>query len=116
MINRVKIYDSNGAQKGEVYNSDTKYGLFQATYTQESGKDATTQAKAMLHGIDKTFSLECLNDNELKAGWGAYIYDETTGLNGLVYVNSDTHTYESGIEKMSLVVTLEKIMDAKEVT
>lgn len=117
MINRVKIYDSNGTQKGEVKSDENlKYGLFQDTYTQESGKDATTEAKAKLHGIDKTFSLECINDNDIKAGWGAYIYDGTTGLNGLVYVNSDTHTYENGVARMSLVVTLEKIMDAKEVS
>lgn len=116
MINRVKIYNSAGTQTGEVSSTDTKYGLFQTTYTQESGKDATTEAKALLHGIDKTFSLECLNNNEVKAGWGAYILDDTTGLSGLVWINSDTHTYQNGVETMSLVVTLEKIMDTKEVT
>lgn len=116
MINRVKIYDSEGTQIDEVTDSgNLKYGLFQETYTEEKDKDAVTQAKAKLHGIDKTFSLECLNDNDLKAGWRVYIYDETTGLNGVAYINSDTHTYENGVERLSLVVTLEKIMDAKEV-
>jgi hypothetical protein len=115
MINRVKIYDSEGTQIDEVTSDrDLKYGLFQETYTEEKDKDAVTQAKAKLHGIDKTFSLECINDNEVRAGYEVHIYDDTTGINGVAYVNSDTHTYENGVARMSLVVTLDKIMDAKE--
>lgn len=116
MVNKVRIYDSEGKQTGVVQNdSDVKnYGVFQQTYTKEKGKDATTTAKSMFKGVEKTFTLTCVNNNEAVTGAGAVIRDSITGLKGLVWIDADTHSWSNGVATMSLTVTLKKMMDTKE--
>lgn len=115
MVNKVRIYDGEGTQVGVVQNDeDLKYGIFQQTYTKEEGKDANTTAKSMFVGVDKTFTFECLNYNGAITGNGAVIRDTTTGLSGLVWIDSDTHTWSNGVATMTLTVTLKQMMDTKE--
>ena len=115
MVNKVLIYDGKGKQVGSVQNdADLKYGIFQQLYTKEEGKDPTTTAKSMFNGVEKTFTLQCVNNNSAVTGAGAIIKDSTTGLKGLVWIDSDTHTWSNGVATMSLTVTLKKIMDTKE--
>ena len=115
MVNKVRIYDSEGKPAGVVQNdTDLKYGIFQQTYTKEKGKDATTTAKSMFKGVEKTFTLNCVNSNEAVTGAGAIIRDSATGLSGLVWIDADTHTWSNGVATMCLTVTLKKIMDTKE--
>ena len=115
MVNKVRIYDGEGAQIGVVQNDpDLKYGIFQQTYTKEEGKDPTTTAKSMFVGVENTFTLECINVNDAVTGSGVIIRDSTTGLAGLVWIVSDTHKWSDGVATMSLTVTLKKMMDTKE--
>lgn len=115
MVNKVRIYNGKGKQVGTVQKkSDLKYGIFQQVYTKEKGKDANTTAKSMFKGVEKTFTLDCINFNGAVTGAGAVIRDDATGLNGLVWIDSDTHTWRDGVATMSLTVTLKKIMDTKE--
>lgn len=115
MVNKVRIYDGDGNQTGVVQNdADLKYGIFQQVYTKEEGKDATTTAKSMFKGVDKTFTIQCINYNDAVTGAGAVIRDSATGLKGKVWITADTHTWTNGVATMSLTVTLEKIMDTKE--
>jgi hypothetical protein len=116
MVNRVKIYNGSGSQVGVIQNEDIKYGIFQKSYVKESGKDAYTVANSLFKGIEKSFTLECLNHNEAVTGAGAIIHDKTTGLKGLVWIESDTHTWQGGVAKMSLTVTLKEFMDTKAVS
>lgn len=114
MVNKVKIYDGEGKAIGVVQSADTKYGIFQQEYTKEEGKNATTTAKSMLKGVEKTFTLECLNHNGAVTGSGAIVRDTATGLKGLVWIDSDVHTWQNGVATMSLTVTLKQMMDTKE--
>lgn len=107
MVNRVKIYDGEGNPVGMVQNDkDLKYGIFQQVYTKEEGKDATTTAKSKFVGVEKTFTLECVNFNGAITGAGAIVRDSSTGLSGEVWIDADTHTYSKGVATMSLTVTL----------
>lgn len=107
MVNKVKIYDGEGNPVGMVQNDkDLKYGVFQQVYTKEEGKDATTTAKSMFKGVEKTFTLECVNFNGAITGAGAIVRDSSTGLSGDVWIEADTHTYSNGVATMSLTVTL----------
>ena len=107
MVNRVKIYDGEGNPVGMVQNDkDLKYGIFQQVYTKEEGKDATTTAKSKFKGVEKTFTLECVNFNGAITGAGAIVKDSSTGLSGDVWIEADTHTYSKGVATMSLTVTL----------
>lgn len=115
MVNKVRIYDGEGNPIGVVQNdADLKYGIFQQTYTKEEGKDATTTAKSMFSGVEKTFELNCVNYNGAVTGSGAIVKDSSTGLSGLVWIEADTHTWKNGVATMSLTVTLKQIMDTKE--
>ena len=80
--------------------------MFQEVYTKEEGKDATTTAKSMFKGVEKTFTLECVDFTGAITGAGAIVKDSSTGLSGEVWIDADTHTYQNGVGTMSLTVTL----------
>jgi len=113
MVNRVRIYDGKGKKAGKVENKkNQKYGIFQQTYTKSKGKNAKTQAKAKLHGIDKTVTLQAVGDHMIDAltGNGVYITDTATGLSGLFYINADTHKWVKGVHTMTLTLEFKKKM------
>lgn len=116
MVNKVRIYDESGNPIGVVQDDETypKYGTFQQAYTKEEGKDATTTAKSLLHGIDKTFELDCLNYNEAVTGAGILVTDSTTQLSGITWIEADTHTWSNGVATMKVTLVLKQVMDAKE--
>lgn len=116
MVNKVHIYDGEGNATGVVQNDEdvSKYGIFQQVYTEEEGKDATTTAKSMFNSVEKTFTLECVNYNGAITGSGAVVSDSSTGLSGIVWIDSDTHTWSDGVAIMTLTVTLTQLMDTKE--
>lgn len=116
MVNKVLIYDGEGNPTGVVQNDADvkKYGVFQQVYTAEEGKDPNTTAKSMFNGVEKTFTLNCINCNEAVTGAGAIVKDSATGLSGMVWIDADTHTWANGVATMSLTVTLKQIMDIRE--
>jgi hypothetical protein len=116
MVNKVRIYDSEGNQIGVVQDSSNvkKYGIFQTTYTKEEGKDATTTAKSMFVGVEKSVTLECVGYAKAVTGVGIKIKDETTGLSGLCWVDAAIHKWENGTHLMSLTLTFKNLMDEKE--
>lgn len=117
MINKVRIYDGEGNAVGVVQNdADLKYGIFQDTYTQEEGKDATTTAKSKFVGVEKTFTLECVNYNGAITGAGAIVRDSSTGLSGNVWIDADTHTWGNGVATMSLTVSIREVSTTEEET
>lgn len=116
MVNKVRIYDGEGNPAGIVQNDTDikKYGIFQQVYTKEEGKDPNTTAKSMFKGVEKTFTLNCVNHNEAVTGAGAVVRDSSTGLSGVVWIDADTHTWNNGVATMSLTVTLKQMMDTKD--
>lgn len=109
MVNRVRIYDGEGNPLGMVQNdADLKYGVFQQVYTKEEGKDANTTAKSMFSGVEKTFTLECINYNSAITGAGATVRDSSTGMSGSVVIEADTHAWMNGVATMSLTVAIKE--------
>lgn len=117
MVNRVKIYDDKNNYIGKVENSDwiKLYGIFQDVYTKEKGKNANTEAKAMLKDIERTASINVdMGDNTCITGNAVKVKETFTGLVGLFYIDSDTHTFENGHHKMELGLSFQNMMDEKE--
>lgn len=117
MVNVVRIYDEKGTQVGEVKKDKwvEKYGIYQQIYKKESGVNAQTAAKSMLQGVEKRVTIEGINgDLNCIAGNGVEVYDKATGLNGLFWIDSDTHTWENGAHTMSLELNFKNIMDGRE--
>lgn len=115
MVNQVKIYNK-GKQGGVVKNAShiKRYGLYQEIYTKEKGVNAKTAAKNMLSGIEKKVNAEIIDGNiKCTAGSGVKLHDKATGLDGLFWIESDTHTWEGGRHTMSLELSFKNIMDKK---
>lgn len=116
MVNRVRIYDDKGKQIGEVKNSDwiNAYGVFQDIYTKEDGANAVIAANSMLSGIEKTASIEAIGNVDCISGYGVKVKDTVTGLTGVFWIESDTHTWENGNHTMSLELAFKNIMDTED--
>ena len=117
MINKVVICDEKGNKKSEVTNSEwvKLYGVLQDIVKVEEGKDSTTEAKAKLNGVEQTYSLKGYGDTTCITGRGVKIKDSVTGVVGLFYINSDTHTFQNGQYTISLDMHFNNLMDEKSV-
>ena len=117
MVNVVKIYDDTGKQIGEVKNDEwiQKYGIYQQIYKKEKGINEITAATNMFVGIEKKVTLDGI-DGDLKciAGNAVEVQDKATGLDGIFWIDSDTHTWENGTHIMNLELNFKNIMDSKE--
>ncbi len=117
MVNVVKIYNDKNRQTGVVKNEKhvKKYGIYQEVYKKEEGVNAATAARNMLSGIEKHVTLQGINGNlECIAGNGVMVHDKTTKLNGLFWIESDTHTWDNNTHTMSLELSFKNVMDSKE--
>ncbi len=117
MVNVVKIFDETGTQVGEVRKEKwvEQYGTYQQVYKKESGIHENNAAANMLVGIEKKVSLDGI-EGSLKciAGNAVEVQDKATGLNGIFWIDSDTHTWENGIHTMNLELNFKNIMDKKD--
>lgn len=113
MVNKVLIVDENGNKVSEVKNEEwhKTYGLFQDVYKQQEGKDSNAEAKAMLKDIEQTCSLTGFGDTTCITGYGVQVKDTHTGLVGLFYIDSDTHTWEGGNYTIDLELNFKNIMN-----
>ena len=113
MVNKVLIVDDNGNKVSEVKNDEwlKTYGLFQEVYKKEENKDSNTEAKALLNGIEQSCSLSGFGDTTCITGYGVQVKDTHTGLIGLFYIDSDTHTWEGGNYTIDLELNFKNIMN-----
>lgn len=113
MVNKVLIVDEDGNKVSEVKDDDMLkiHGLFQEVYRKEEGKDANIEAKALLKGVEQTCSLSGFGDNSCVTGCGVQIKDSYTGLTGLFYIDSDTHTWQGNDYKIDLELNFKNIMN-----
>ena len=113
MVNKVIIVDENGNKSSEVKNDEwlKTYGLFQEVYKKEEDKDSNAEAKAMLNGISQSCSLTGFGDTTCITGCGVQVKDTHTGLLGLFYIDSDSHTWEGGNYTIDLELNFKNIMN-----
>ena len=113
MVNKILIVDDNGDKISEVSNDEwlKTYGLFQDVYKKQEDKDANAEAKAMLNGVEQSCSLSGFGDTTCITGYGVEVKDNYTGLVGLFYIDSDTHTWEGGNYTIDLQLNFKNIMN-----
>lgn len=115
MVNKVIIKNSDGKVLGTVTKASPDGGTIQKVYTQEDGKNAQAEAKAMLKVLEETASVSGIGDVRALSGYALIIQEETTGLYGRFYIESDTHTFEKGVHTMQLTLEFDNLMDEKEI-
>ena len=115
MVNRVYIYNSSNQKIGSISNSKwaDKFGIFQNSISVDSGS-GTQEAKAELHGVDKTASLTMIGDCRCISGLGVIIEDSRTGLKGKFWIENDSHQWSGGIYTTTLELAFKNIMDKQE--
>lgn len=115
MVNRVRIYDGKGNAIGMVENAEwiKKYGVLQNIYTKEKDKSAKTVAQSMLVDVQKTVHVTALGYIDCVTGNGVQLKDSASGLTGVFYIDSDTHTWSNGQHIMKLNLNFKNIMDEK---
>lgn len=59
-----------------------------------------------IDGIDG--NLDCIAGNAVE------VQDKATGLNGIFWIDSDTHIWENGTHIMNLELNFKNLMDEKE--
>lgn len=118
LVNKVLITDKNGNVTGTVEDTESQaaYGTVQKILEQSEGKDAGTEAKNMLHGIDPSASITGIPDDvRAVAGYSITVQDNESGLYGRFYIDSDTHTYANGESTMRLTLAFRNMMDEVEI-
>ena len=94
VVNKVVITDKEGnaIRTLEDIDSMNKYGTIQKVYKTQDGKDSNVEAKALMHGIDKNGSTLALGDVRAISGYSVAVQESKSGLYGLFYIESDSHT------------------------
>lgn len=117
VVNRVRIYDANGKQIGEVKDdgSISDYGIYQKTYQQEDGVSADNAAKTMLKSLPtQSIRISSIGDINCLSCYFVKLTDAATGLSGRYWISSDTHKWENGIYTMDLELTFDSLMNEVE--
>ncbi|WP_250675822.1 NlpC/P60 family protein [Paraclostridium ghonii] len=116
MVNRVLIVDENGNKQAEVKDDAMikAHGLFQDVYKIEESKNSNIEASKLLKGVEQTCSLSGFGDTSCQTGYGVQIKDSSTGLVGLFYIDSDSHTWEGGKYSIDLDLNFKNIMNEVE--
>ena len=119
IVNRVKIYNDQGTQIGEVEDAGSLsiFGTFQQLYKQEEGVDPTTAARNLLKTApSQTIKVKSIGDVNCLSCYFVRVSDMTTGLSGKYWISSDKHTWENGAYTMELELTFDSIMNEVEST
>lgn len=116
MVNRVLVVDDNGktVAEGKKANWIKSYGQFQKILKQEEGKNSKDQANSELKGINRKASISGFGDTSCITGCGVTVKDSYTGLIGLFYIDSDTHTWTNGLYTIDLTLNFVNIMNVIE--
>lgn len=107
-VNRVKLYGESGDSEGtvELENFKDFAGILQKVH-----KGSKEEAKAMLQDFEMTASVESIGRVDCRTNRAVVVKEPVSGLSGLFYIDSDTHTWEGGVHTMSLELAFENVMD-----
>ncbi|MDU5095410.1 MAG: NlpC/P60 family protein [Peptostreptococcus anaerobius] len=121
MVNRLITVDEAG---NKVSVKDKKdliklYGVMQDVISQKDKDDNSKNSKKDPDGFvlpEKTCDLEGFGDIHTITGNKVEVKDSISGLTGVFYIDSDTHTWENGAHKIKLKLNFENIMDERTVS
>jgi membrane protein implicated in regulation of membrane protease activity len=111
--NSVAIYDADGNRLRVLEDADAValYGLMQRHITQRDGEDATAEAQGILddNGEAQTISVTAMGDMDVITGNTVVVHQPDTGLQGVFWVDSDTHQWTKGLHTMRLTLNLKNM-------
>lgn len=106
LCNSVAIYNKDGTRLQVIEDAEAVqlYGLMQHHIQQSDGEDATREARTYLedNGAAETVSVTAAGDTAVICGETVCVRQESTGLEGIFWVESDSHTWKGGVHQMAL--------------
>lgn len=117
LVNRVIVTDKDGKTVDTVQDaaSRRKYGTVQRVYKQQDDADNAAEARALLKGLERSGSVTALGDVRAVSGYSVAVQEPVSGLYGKFYIESDTHTWETGKYSMQLTLAFSNLMDVYEI-
>lgn len=110
MINRIKAYNDKGKYIGMIENTSwiKQFGVIQSA--QSTDQKTAYGLKNILHGVDKTVSMNGIGDSRCITG-NAIKIKVADGISGLFFIDEDSHTWQDGIHTMQLTLNFQNMMD-----
>lgn len=113
--NAVKIVTDTGAEVTVVSDAESvkRNGTLQHIIQQSSGQDSQAEAEAWIkdHGLQQTLTVEVPGDIRLITGEAVLLRDTGSGVSGLFWIDSDTHTWKNGLHKTKLKLNFQNIVN-----
>lgn len=118
LVNRVKVYDDayNLAFMEQDEHSWALYGLFQTAIMASAYDDPAAEAKRILAdgALSTTLVCECLGSRRLITGNTAVVHEPVTNMYGLFYIVADTHTWQKGLYRTKVELSLKDLVSERE--
>lgn len=109
----VVVYDSAGNRLQVVDDAElvSLYGLMQRHITLRDGEDPAAEARAALEKAapETTISVQARGNTRIVTGETVIVSNSDTGLQGLFWVESDTHIWTNGLHQMRLTLLAKNI-------
>lgn len=119
MVNQVAIYNKNGSLAAVRTDEAAValYGLMQGYLRQADGRDSESEARKILEdgGVSQKITATCMGNPKLISGNCVALQEPVTGLYGLCWIDSDTHTWKNGLYQTRLTLNFRNLMDEQEV-
>ena len=113
--NSVAIYTSQGSLVRRVEDGASigRNGRLEHVLTQRDGEDAGGEAQAWLedHGLTQKLTVETLGDPRLITGSAVLLKDTGSGVSGLFWVDTDTHTWKNKQYFTKVTLNFRNIVD-----
>lgn len=118
MINQIAIYNSKDVLVKTLKSSENikLFGLMQSSMKQPDKQDVSAKAKKILsdNGVIQKIVINNLGNIANITGGTVIVREPYTGVYGLFYIDSDTHTWKLGQYYNKLTVNFKSIMDEQE--
>lgn len=116
MVNSVAVFNENNNLVTTIKNEENikLYGLMQEYYKVNKDDDYNAKAKSMLKDIERKIQVTNFGNIRCITGNTVVVREPYTGLYGVFYIDSDTHSWKNGIYTNSLVLNFQNLMDEKE--
>lgn len=118
MTNSVAIYDDNcnllsTEEDGEAV---SLYGLMQEAIRASAYEDPAAHAKQIIRerGLQTDITVQALGSLKLVTGNTVALQEPVTGVYGKFWIISDAHTWQRGIYRTRLTLSLDALMDEQE--
>lgn len=119
LVTSVAVYNEEGRQVAAYDAPDGLRGLYglmqQAIKASDKANPAGTARQLLAdNGVRTTITARCLGSGKLITGNTVVVHEPVTGVDGLFWILSDSHTVRQGIYQTTVTLDFRNLMDRQE--